>query len=250
MNRPVRGYDAMQIANLGPVVSQGFAVPIGDHAARLAQDGFGGAGVPLAGARAGVDIDVREAFGDQAEFQPHTAVLNVIVYAQLFADAVDFSARVGTAHRHDYLRRVADGRDAASFRRPLLFDERPHAGRGVIHPVRRRVINDADLSFAFDRQADHHGEFAYAFDELFGAVHRVNHPDAVFLQTRQVVRDLFGQDGVAGEAAAQFARQQFIRGVVRRRHRIVAPFPFHLRLPRVKLEKNAPRLPRQLPGDF
>src|SRR5215467_14450077 len=120
MKRPVRGHDAMQVPYLRPVISQGLAVPISDHAARLAQYGFGGAGIPLAGARAGVDVDVRAAFGYQAEFQPHAAVLNVFVYAQPFADVVDFPARVRTAHRHNYLRRVADGRDAQTFSRPLL----------------------------------------------------------------------------------------------------------------------------------
>src|SRR5262249_30266564 len=183
MDRPVRGHDAMQIADLGSVISQSFAVPIGDHAARLAQDGFGGAGVPLAGARAGGDVEVRAAFGDQAEFQPDAAVLDVFAHAQLFADAVDFPARVRTAHRHDQLRRVTDWRDAQSLCRPLLFDERSRAGRGVIHPVRRRIINHAEHRFPFDRQSDHYGEFAYSFDELFGAVHRIYHPDAVFLQT-------------------------------------------------------------------
>src|SRR5262249_44288343 len=194
MNRPVGGYDAVQIAYLGSVISHRLSVPIGDHAARLAQDGFGAAGVPLVGARAGVDVKMRAAFGDQAEFQSYAAVLDAPGHAQLFADAINFRAMVRTAHRHNHLRWVTDGRDTYSLCRPFLLDECAGAGRGVIHSIHRGMVNHAEFRFAFNRQPDHDGEFAYAFDELFGAIHRINHPDAVFAETRWVVRELFGED--------------------------------------------------------
>lgn len=64
---------------------------------------------------------------------------------------------------------------------------------GLHHHAKHRLIADD--------QADHHRKFAIAGDEIFGAIERIDDPDALFLQSPQVIFRFFGEDAILWKRA-------------------------------------------------
>ena len=235
------------IEKVATVIDERLAGEVRHAPARFGDDCVGCARVPLLGLGARVDVEVALPLTDEPDLEPDAAGADFALDTKRRANGVDALAAVRTADGDAHLGRVGRLADSKRDRLAVAFAKpRARAARRIEDPSARRLIDDPEPRDAVDGKADHDGELAVALDELLGAVHRVDDPEAVVREPPLRVGRLLGEDAVVGKVDGQPLDDERVCGLVGIGHRLVADLPLNVRAVAVELHDHLARLARQV----
>src|SRR5205085_6844491 len=192
VRRTVGGDETVAVLHVLCVVAIGHTPEVCQPPARLVQDRFGRARVPLLRAWREMYVKITLALDNETDLDPDRAARHLLFEAERAHNRVHLRTAMIATHSEPQMRQLYLLRDAQTLRARLAaHDPRAMPARRIIEHIRVGQIDDAERGRALDSKTDLHGEIAVARDEPLRAVERIDDPHARAIKTAHSINRLF-----------------------------------------------------------